>query len=259
MENKTLGFIGAGRITKIFLQAFKNLNVQFEQIGVIDTNRDVLEQLSNDFPEINATQDDLQSVVNNDVVFIALHPPVIMEMLEKIKQLLDENTILVSLAPKITIEKISQKLNGHKQIARLIPNAPSLINEGHNPVCFSNSLSNGDKQILTEIFEKLGKCIVVVEEKLEAYAIVTAMSPTYFWFQFQELYNIGIKLGLSQEECQEGISETIKASLNTLFKSDLSKEGVFDLIPIKPISEHEIEIVNIYQSKLFPLFEKIKP
>lgn len=259
MENKTLGFIGAGRITKIFLQAFKNLNVSFKQIVVIDTNRDVLEQLNNDFPEINATSDDIQSVVDNDVVFIALHPPIIMGILEKIKQFLDENTILVSLAPKITVEKISQKLNGHKRIARLIPNAPSVINEGYNPVYFSNSLSNGNKQLLTKIFERLGKCIVVVEEKLEAYAIVTAMSPTYFWFQFEELYNIGIKLGLSHEKCQEGISETIKASLSTLFNSDLSREEILDLIPVKPISDYEAEIIKIYQSTLFPLFDKIKP
>jgi len=259
MENKTLGFIGAGRITKIFLQAFKNLNVSFKQIVVIDTNRNVLEQLHNDFPEINATLDDLQSVIDNDVVFIALHPPVIMEMLEKIKQFLDENTILVSLAPKITVEIFSQKLNGHKKIARLIPNATSVINEGYNPVYFSNSLLNGNKQLLTEIFEKLGKCIVIAEGKLEAYAIVTAMSPTYFWFQFQELYNIGKKLGLSHKECQEGISETIKASLTTLFNSDLSREEVLDLIPVKPFSDYETEIIKIYQSTLFPLFDKIKP
>ena len=259
MENKTIGFIGAGRITRIFLLAFKNLNVSFKQIVVIDTNRDVLKQLKNDFPSIIATEDDLQSVVVNDIVFIALHPPVIMEMLEKIQQFLDENTILVSLAPKITTEKISQKLNGHNEIARYIPNAPSVINEGYNPVYFANNLSDGNKRILTEIFEKLGRCNVVAEEKLEAYAIITAMLPTYFWFQFQELYHIGKEIGLSHEECQEGISDTIKASLNTLFNSDLSTEEVFDLIPVKPISDYEAEIIKIYQSKLIPLFEKIKP
>ena len=167
MENKTLGFIGAGRVTKILLQSFKNLNISFKQIMVIDTNRDVLEQLSNDFPEINATLDDLRGVVDKDIVFIALHPPVIMEILEEIRHFLNENTILVSLAPKITIEKIVQKLGGHNQIARFIPNAPSVINEGYNPVCFSYSLSDGDKQNLTGIFEKSGKCIVVEEKKLE--------------------------------------------------------------------------------------------
>jgi len=99
----------------------------------------------------------------------------------------------------------------------------------------------------------------VDEEKLESYAIVTAMSPTYFWFQFQELYNIGRRFGLSHEECQEGISNTIRASITTLFDSGLPMEEVMDLIPLKPISDHEQEIIRIYQSKLLPLFDKIKP
>jgi pyrroline-5-carboxylate reductase len=182
-----------------------------------------------------------------------------MATLEKIRPSLDGSTILVSLAPKITIEKIRQHLDGHNNIARLIPNAPSVINEGYNPVCFSDSISDGNKQVLTEMFESLGRLILVAEEKLEAYAIITAMSPTYFWFQFQELYNIGLQLGLSHDECREGITDTIAASLKTLFYTDLSWEEVSDLIPVKPISEHETEIINIYQSRLVPLFEKIKP
>jgi pyrroline-5-carboxylate reductase len=110
-----------------------------------------------------------------------------------------------------------------------------------------------------EIFEVLGKCIVVEEPKLEAYAIVTAMSPTYFWFQFSELTEIGKKIGLNEEECRTGISEAIKSSVNTLFSSGMSAEEVMDLIPVKPILEHEAEIKAIYNSKLIPLFEKIKP
>ncbi|UCG28800.1 MAG: NAD(P)-binding domain-containing protein [Bacteroidales bacterium] len=259
MENKSLGFIGAGRITRIILRAFMNLNVSFRKIVIIDTNTEVLEQLKKDFPEIISTTDDLKAVVTNDVVFIALHPPVIMEMLEKIKGMPDKNTILVSLAPKITVGKIIQKLSGHKKVARLIPNAPSIINEGYNPAYFSEDLSGENIHLLTDIFEKLGKCIVIEEEKLEAYAIVTAMSPTYFWFQFQELYDIGKKIGLSDVECKRGISETIKASLNTLFESEFSKDEVFDLIPVKPISEYEAEIIGFYQTRLLPLFDKIKP
>jgi len=39
----------------------------------------------------------------------------------------------------------------------------------------------------------------------------------------------------------------------------MSAEKVIDLIPVKPISDHETEIKEIYHSKLIPLFEKIKP
>ncbi len=259
MENKTLGFIGGGRVTRIILLALKNRNVSFKNIVVTDTNGEVLKKLHTDFPGIITSSDDLQDVVKNDIVFIALHPPVVMETLLKIRQYLRKDTILVSLAPKIAIEKIGQNLDGHNKIARLIPNASSVINEGYNPVCFSGSLSDGDKIMLTEIFEQLGKSVVVAEEKLEAYAIITAMSPTYFWFQFQELYDIGIDLGLSHDECMEGISDTIKASLDVLFHSSLSKDEVFDLIPVKPFADSEADIIKIYQSKLIPLFNKIKP
>lgn len=259
MENKSLGFIGAGRVTKIFLQAFKRQDASFKQISVIDTNKDVLVQLKQNFPGIETTADDLRQIVQNDVVFIALHPPLIMEMLDKLKPLLNGKTMLVSLAPKITIEKIRFKLDGFQNIARLIPNAPSVINEGYNPVCFSDGLPSEGRQFLTDIFEILGKCIVVEESKLEAYAIVTAMSPTYFWFQFYELFEIGLKIGLSEKECLAGISETVKASVDTLFSSGMSTTEVMDLIPVKPISDHETEIKEIYHSKLIPLYDKIKP
>ena len=259
MENKSLGFIGAGRVARIFLHAFKNRDVSFKSISLIDINNDVLTRIKKDFPGVKTTSDNLQEVMKNDIVFIALHPPVIMEMLEKITPFLDDKLILVSLAPKITIEKISNKLNGFKNIARLIPNASSVINEGYNPASFSDKMTSENKNHLLKIFEVLGKCIVVEERKLEAYAIITAMSPTYFWFQFNELSEIGKKIGLSEEECRSGLSETIRSSVKTLFNSGFSTEEVIDLIPVKPISEHETEIKSIYNSKLIPLFEKIKP
>jgi pyrroline-5-carboxylate reductase len=259
METKSLGFIGAGRVTRIFLQAFKNRKVSFRQIRVIDPDKEVLKKIKKEFPHISITNDDLQQVMRNDIVFIALHPPVIMEMLEKMKPLLAPDTLLVSLAPKITIEKISLKLDGFKNIARLIPNAPSVINEGFNPAVFSNGLPSKDRQLLTNISEVLGKCIMVEEPKLEAYAIITAMLPTYFWFQFMELCDIGIQLGLSENECREGIRETIKASVDTLFSPGMTSEEVIDLVPVKPITAHETEIKTIYRSSLIPLFEKIKP
>lgn len=259
MKEKSLGFIGAGRVTRIFLQALKNRQVSFKSINLIDTNTDVINRMKKDFPEVNVTSDDITGIMKSDIVFIALHPPVIMEMLEKVKPLMGRTNVLVSLAPKITIEKISLKLDGFNKIARLIPNAPSAINEGYNPVCFSNGISEDDTKFLTELFEVLGTCIVVDEPKLEAYAIITAMSPTYFWFQFQELVEIGRKMGLTEEECKEGISETVRASLNTLFSSGMPADEVIDLIPVKPISEFESQIKEIYNSKLIPLFEKIKP
>jgi pyrroline-5-carboxylate reductase len=39
----------------------------------------------------------------------------------------------------------------------------------------------------------------------------------------------------------------------------MTVNDVIDLIPVKPISEHESQIKEIFNSKLISLFEKIKP
>ena len=103
----------------------------------------------------------------------------------------------------------------------------------------------------------MGNTFEVPEEKLESYAIMSAMLPTYFWFQWKELADIGVKTGLTEEEAKNSIHETIIASLNLMFKSGLKTTEVMDLIPVKPIGEHETQIAEIYKTKLIGLFEKL--
>jgi pyrroline-5-carboxylate reductase len=251
---KTLGFIGGGRITKIFLQAFQNKSISLKNVSVFDTNNEVSEKLKQKFPEISIS--DLKIVASQEVVFIALHPPVIMESLNSIKDFVNKSSTVISLAPKITIEKISATL-GNQNIVRLIPNATSVINKGYNPVCIAPGCQ--DKAGVIEMLSILGKTFETVEAKLEAYAISSAMLPTYFWFQWYEMVEIAEKIGLTHAEAEETVLETMLASLDVMFKSGLMPDEVYDLIPVKPIGENETQIKEIYQTKLIGLFGKIKP
>jgi len=257
MELKSLGFIGGGRITKIILQALANKQPGLSSVLVCDTNPDVLKALGKLFPKIQIT-DSCELTANEDIVFIALHPPVIMETLDQIKASVSDKTQVVSLAPKISIEKIASKL-AIKNIARMIPNATSYINEGYNPVSFSPGYSAGEKQSLLEMLKSMGKTFEVEEAKLEAYAMVSAMLPTYFWFQWKEMQNLGLQMGLNELESQEAVQQTLLAAIDLFFNSELNYKEVVDLIPVKPIGEHETQISEIYQSKLMGLFQKIKP
>ncbi len=254
---ESVGFIGGGRVTRILLQGFKNKNAPFGSIVVADTNKDVTDHLKKSFSDI---QIDIASVAAaQDIVFISLHPPVVMDTLELLKGSFDSDSIVISLAPKITIAKISSKLSQVKNIVRLIPNATSYINEGYNPVCFSSGLTGDKKQELLCRLRLLGNTFEVAEEKLESYAIMSAMLPTYFWFQWKELAEIGQKIGLTEKESNDSINGTLIASLNLMYKSGMNPKEIMDLIPVKPIGEHESQITDIYRTKLTGLFEKIKP
>jgi pyrroline-5-carboxylate reductase len=257
MEMKSLGFVGGGRITKIILQALANKQIELSSVQVCDTNPEVLKALGKQFPQIQTTGS-CETASRQEIVFIALHPPVFMETLDQIKTSVPLDTQVVSLAPKISIEKIASLL-ATENIARMIPNATSFINEGYNPVSFSAGFSPNEKQSLLGILKNLGKTFEVEESKLEAYALVSAMLPTYFWFQWKEMQNLGLQMGLNEQESKETVQQTLLAAIDLLFNSELSYNEVTDLIPVKPIGEHETQISEIYRSKLMGLFQKIKP
>jgi len=257
MDLKSIGFIGGGRITKIVLHALANKQFELPSVQVCDTNPEVLKAIQKQFPKIQPTGS-CESAAKQEIVVIALHPPVIIETLEQIKNSVAEKTQVISFAPKISIEKIAAKL-ATRNIARMIPNATSYINEGYNPVSFSEEYSSSEKQTLLEMLKTMGNTIEVEESKLEAYAIVSGMLPTYFWFQWEEMKNLGLQMGLNESESKETVQQTLVAAIKLLFDSDLNYNEVIDLIPVKPIGEHESQISEIYRSKLMGLFEKIKP
>jgi pyrroline-5-carboxylate reductase len=254
---QSIGFIGGGRITRILLQAFRNKNVRFRDIVVTDPNTEALQKLKTCYPTYKIA--DPATAASQDIVFISLHPPMIMDTLVSIKNNISSKATVISLAPKITLSRMAKELKHVDRLARMIPNATSFINEGYNPVCFAQDFPELDKKIILDIIGNLGKTFEVPEAKLESYAIISAMLPTYFWFQWQELASIGQKLGLSENESRESINQTLLASLDLMFKSGLKTEEVIDLIPVKPIGENETQIREIYNSKLTGLYEKIKP
>ncbi len=259
MNNKSIGFIGGGRITGIFLKAFANQNVEFDKIIVYDPNHENLMKLKGSYPQIVTDSNTLDDAAKCDTVFIAVHPPVVIETLTKIIPFITDSTMIVSLAPKITIDKIKAALNGFQNIARVNPSAGGVINQGINPVAFHEGVSKNQQEDLLKVLGILGKTPIVNETKIEGYAVISAMGPTYFWFQLQKLEELALKFGMDRDEAKDVISEMLKGTINTLFNSGIPYEEVMDLVPAKPISEYEDLIKSVYNEKLNGIYEKIRP
>ncbi|MCU7494553.1 MAG: NAD(P)-binding domain-containing protein [Ignavibacteria bacterium] len=259
MDSKSYGFIGGGRITRIILKGLHNAGASFPNVIVSDIIMGYLEKLKQSYPEICISYNDDKLPARQDIVLISLHPPLILDLLKEIKPELKASAIIVSLAPKITIAKMQEALGGFDRITRVIPNAPSIVNAGYNPICFSSGISETEKSEILGFLSPLGPCPEVKEEKLEAYSLLTAMGPTYLWFQFYELRNILKEFGLNDAEIDESIKKMTDGALKTMFSSGMSPEEVMDLIPIKPIGDVEEKIKETYRNKLLSTFNRIKP
>ena len=123
---------------------------------------------------------------------------------------------------------------------------------------FADGLPSDARAEIEALLDGLGAHPVVPEGTLEAYAILAAMGPTYFWFQWQTLREIAGSFGLAPTESDIALRAMLDGAMRTFFDAGLTAEQVLDLVPVKPLAEAEPQIVKVYRDVLPGLHAKLK-
>jgi len=258
MTKQGIGFIGGGRITQILLGGLKRVDQLPSRIVVSDSDVTALERLKKEFPTITVAQNANGRAAEQDLVFLALHPPAMGAVLADIKANLKAQALVVSLAPKWTMAKLSEALGGFGRLARAIPNAPSIVNRGYNPLCFSGLLSDSERRDFHALFDLWGAAPEVPEETLEGYAIVAGMGPTYLWYQLYQLVGLGESFGLSPEAAHAAMAGMVDGAVRTMIDAGLAPSAVMDLVAVKPLAALEASVKEAYATTLSDLYRKLK-
>ena len=137
-----------------------------------------------------------------------------------------------------------------------MPNAPSIVGAGFNPVAFGDGLPAGARAEVEALLDRLGAHPVVPEDTLEAYAILAAMGPTYFWFQWQALRELASSFGLPARRRRRGAARDARRGGAYVLRLRGAAQ-VIDLVPVKPLAEAEPQIRQAYNDKLGGLYRKL--
>jgi len=257
MGARSIGFVGGGRVARILLGGLEHAGASLAGCVVGDSDRGVLDALKARFPAIRTTGDDVAEPARQDVVFGALHPPVLKDVLAGIGRELRAEAVFVSVAPAIRLPALCAALGGFDRVARMIPNAASIVGAGFNPIAFAAGIGRDDRRALLGWLGELGDCPEVPDEQLEAFAILTAMGPTYFWYQFEELQKLGEGFGLDDATTRRALARMLHGSVKTYFESGLGPGEVIDLIPVKPLSSMENGARESYRTQLRGLYDRL--
>jgi pyrroline-5-carboxylate reductase len=256
VSEQAVGFVGGGRVVRIMLAGWRRAGRLPSDVVVSDADVGVQQRLKAEFPSIAVTGDN-RDAATRGIVFCALHPPAVLAALGELQRSLPADGVLVSLAPRWTMSRISEALGGFSRLARAIPNAPSIVNRGYNPLTFSERLTAGERARVLALFAPLGACPEVREDTLEAYAIVAAMGPTYLWYQLYQLVDLGCEFGLEREASTTAVAAMVDGTARTMAEAGLTPADVMDLVPVKPLSAIEATVREAYCQTLGGLYKKL--
>ena len=129
-----VGFIGGGNMAEAIIAGMVKESFSPSDIYVSEINEERLNYMKDRFNIEVAGADFFETV---DIVFLAVKPQVLFDLMEDIKDEITENHLVVSIVAGIPSEKICKKLStGH--VVRAMPNTPSLIGKGVTVLCQSS-------------------------------------------------------------------------------------------------------------------------
>jgi len=229
--NKKIGIIGFGNMGSCI--AAKLIASGYE---IIVFDKDVTKLINLAKEQIAASNIDLVNAAG--VIILAIKPQDFGEVLEEIKEKIADK-LIISIAAGITTGYIEKYL-GNVRIIRTMPNMPARIGKGITCIYKGKYANEIDLSIAKEIFDNLGKTLVLYNEDLMDAATAISGSGPGFIFAFienkklnitnseeieffsKELSKAAESLGFSVDEAMVLAEATISGSIELLKNSKLS-------------------------------------
>ena len=213
----TLLLVGAGNMGRAMLTQWLQAGMQAENVTVIDpfAKREVLPEgvhLHTDIDEVVKGAGE-ESHNSYDIVVFAVKPQQMDAVLPHYQHVVSTNTVVISIAAGVPIQKFTQLIGADIKMVRAMPNLPLLVGEGMTSLVASQNLTNDDRQRINALFDALGEYIWLDdEEQMHLATALAGSAPAYFLRVVYGLANAGVKRGLDEKKAQLLALQTMKGT-----------------------------------------------
>jgi len=219
LTNKCIGFIGVGVMGSSIIKSLLMKSITSDQICIADKSPDKLDQLKSQY---QVEVKEIAAIGKGcNVIFLAVKPQDLADVLNELKQTIQPETVVISIAAGKTIKFIEDQLQTNNPVIRAMPNTPAQIGKGISAIAAGAKVSGDELKIATELFSTTGEVVVVTEDKIDAVTALSGSGPAYFFYFIEAMVKAGVELGLTDEIASKLAIETISGSAAMLKESNL--------------------------------------
>ena len=217
-----LGVIGCGKMASAILGGvYNNSFLKQSDIFLYDVNNDAVDNLVSKY-NFNKTKSISDLLSKTNTILLAIKPFVIKEVLDEIKKDYNNHLILTIVAG-VKIKKYNSIINSAK-IIRIMPNTPSLINEGMSAVCSNDKVDIQELDFGFNFMKNCGKVIKTTEDKIDIITALSGSGPAFYYRIIDLMAKSAQKLGLSYDEAVLLSSQTALGSAKMILENDFQIE-----------------------------------
>lgn len=137
------------------------------------------------------------AIVGAKTIVLAVKPQIIPLVLQQLKDALQTDQLLISVAAGTTCQTIETELGQKAAIIRAMPNLPAIVGSGITGVYPNPHCTQQNRQQADEILSAVGEVIWIDKESLmDAVTAVSGSGPAYVFYLIESMRDAGVAAGL---------------------------------------------------------------
>lgn len=230
-----IAIIGAGNMGGAVARSLAHgTKVATADIYVSNPSTAKLEALKSEHPEINTTIDNCKAAAAADIIILAVKPWKVEQVLEEIKPHIDySHQAVASMVGGLGIAQLSAWLDkGDGKLPAtyiIIPNTAIATMSSMTFIASARTTAEQDAA-LVEIFDELGKAMLVEEGLIPAGTSLASCGIAYALRYIRAAMEGGVELGMRADDAKHIVMQTLRGAVDILEANDSHPEAEIDRV-----------------------------
>lgn len=158
-----------------------------------------------------------------DIIVLAMKPQMMPDALPDLAKLAGPDTVWLSIAAGITVDKLKSQLGEDTAIIRTMPNTPAAIGKGITAMIIDDRVSDDIAALSIRMMEVIGAVVMLDhEDDMDSVTAVSGSGPAYVFLMREALEAAGIGAGLKPELAEQLAAATLRGAVSLMDESDES-------------------------------------
>lgn len=245
-----IGFIGLGNMAEAMIGGMlgKGLVKAEEVIGSSKT-KETAEKIKTKF-DITTVTDNALVAQEADILFLAVKPVFMTEVIGEVRGAVRAGTLIVSIAAGRDLKYLRETFGRPDlKIIRCMPNTPALVLEGCTGVCADEEVTQEELDRVLALLRSFGKASVVPERLMDAVVGVSGSSPAYVFLFIEAMADGAVAAGMPRKQAYEFAAQSVLGSAKLMLETGKHPGELKDMV-CSP-GGTTIEAVKVLEEKGF--------
>lgn len=165
-----------------------------------------------------------------DILFMAVKPAVYPDVSAEIKNVVDFDTIIVTIAAGQSIVLTQKRFGYPIKLMRVMPNTPALVGEGMSAFTPNKNMTPEDIADVKVILESFGKAAQVPESLMDAVTGVSGSSPAFVFMFIEAMADGAVAAGMPRDQAYTFAAQTVLGAAKMVLETGEHPGALKDMV-----------------------------